>query len=467
MKIKEKKCGLFKSKKENDDYWKKDPVFNDLCEIVMKNRLVCLTGAGISKELKLENGDSAPDWKDLLVMINKEIEVDLDEEQKRNVHLLIDGEPKGEELIEAATILKNANEDKFYECFEKSVKLEKESFTKTHENLLNLDPNGIITYNFDEAHENSLNNKNIKNEWMIFTPNDEDTIKKIIINNFQQKFLLKAHGSVNNKKGMVLTRDSYRALFVKYPSYKAFLQNIFTNYQLLIVGFGFSDPDFDLLIKDIFSAYGSPIQKHIVIKHISQKNSLDILYKLRYGMNYLYVNDFKDIPEILESCKKDGGEYIKNIIKQCLSSQLEERSIAHKKIRNLSIIGKRCIADKLMEKIKKIVAEENMPSYNKSTELSELVYSFGILLDVDKEYKQFLIKNIIEKSIDAEPVAHALATITPHLTINDKDKVDQWYEKFKKEPFRDDPHNPDPNRRNLVYCEYLKVYIEAKYVEHN
>lgn len=453
--------------KNKNNYWRKMSVFNDLCEIVMQNRLVCLTGAGISKGLKLENGNSAPDWKELLLSINEKIDDKLDNEQKEDVRLLLENEPKGEELIEASTILRNADEDKFRKYLVESVKLEKGVFTETHMDLLNLDPNGIITYNYDEAHENSMDKSSVKSNWTILMPHNEEKIKEIIINRFQHKFLLKAHGTVGDEESMVLTRDSYRDLFVKHPSYKAFLQNIFTNYQLLIIGFGFSDPDFDLLIKDIFSSYGSPIQKHIVIKHIREKSSMDTLYKLRYGMNYLYVEKFIDISLILKECAKDGGEYIENIIKQCLSEKLEERSKVHKEIRNLSIIGKKCLAGKLMTKIEKIVEEEKEPSYDRSTELSELVYSFGILLDVDETYKQFLITNVIEKSIDSEPVAHALTLIASYLTLDDMDKIDKWINRFESNPFRKDPHNPDPHNRNLVYCEYLKVYVEAKYVEHD
>ncbi|MDE5590139.1 MAG: SIR2 family protein, partial [Acetatifactor sp.] len=324
------------SKKEGSSdkrYWAGNEVFDTLCEVVMQNRLICLTGAGISKNLKLEDGTDAPDWRGLLSKLSGDLKEKLDNEQKKDIDELLSDKAKGEELIEAATILKKADKDLFNKYFVKSVKLENGVCSDTHKQLLKLCPNGIITYNYDEAHENAMEAMGQKNDWTVLTPYDEDKIKEIILNRFEHKFLLKAHGTVDEQDNMVLTRDSYRDLFVKYPAYKAFLQNLLTNYQLLIVGFGFSDPDFELLIKNIFSAYGSPIQKHIVIKHEHHKSSMDTFYKLRYGMNYLYVKDYNDIPIILEDCISSGGKYMDNVIDICLSKEIEKRSKVHKDIR--------------------------------------------------------------------------------------------------------------------------------------
>lgn len=455
-------------KEQNDldeKYWADNEVFNTLCEVVMQNRLICLTGAGISNGLELKDGTKAPDWKELLVRLTERLDDKLNDEQKKDIKELLTDKPIGEELIEAATILKKADKGEFNTAFVNSVRLKEGVYNDIHKQLLKLCPNGIITYNYDEAHENAMNI--MKENWSILTPYDEQQINNIILNRFEDKFLLKAHGTVNKEDSMVLTRDAYRDLFVKCPAYKAFLQNLFTNYQSLIVGFGFSDPDFELLIKDIFSSYGSPIQKHIVIKHEQDKSSIDTLYKLRYGMRYLYVKNYDDIPKMLDDCISSGGTYMDNIVKRCVSKELEERSKVHKEIRSMSLVGKKCLASKLMTQIKKIVEMEKKPGYDKSTELSELVYSFGILLDVDSEYKNFLIENVIEKSMDSEPVAHALVTISSHLVMDDIKKIDKWKKRIEENPFRMDDNNPDPHNRTSIYCKYLKAYVEAKYASHS
>lgn len=57
--------------KKQEKPWRKDKNFIKLCDIVASNKLICLTGAGISKKLTLKNGGTAPDWRDLLIEINK------------------------------------------------------------------------------------------------------------------------------------------------------------------------------------------------------------------------------------------------------------------------------------------------------------------------------------------------------------------------------------------------------------
>lgn len=52
---------------------------------------------------------------------------------------------------------------------------------------------------------------------------------------------------------MIITRESYRDLIVRYPHYKAFSLQIFMNYLLLIVGFGMSGPDFETIMQSFFS----------------------------------------------------------------------------------------------------------------------------------------------------------------------------------------------------------------------
>ena len=52
-------------------YWLYDDNFGKLCDIVASNKLICLTGAGISTTLKLRNGNSSPDWQQLLINIKK------------------------------------------------------------------------------------------------------------------------------------------------------------------------------------------------------------------------------------------------------------------------------------------------------------------------------------------------------------------------------------------------------------
>ena len=53
--------------------WFEDSAFQMLCDFVADGNLICLTGSGISKGLKLKNSKVAPDWNELLLEIKESL----------------------------------------------------------------------------------------------------------------------------------------------------------------------------------------------------------------------------------------------------------------------------------------------------------------------------------------------------------------------------------------------------------
>ena len=449
----------------NKKKWLKDSQFLKLCDFVAKGNLICLTGSGISKGLKLKNDSYAPDWNELLRNIMKSVNDNLSETERSDLdELLIDDAP-GENLIEASSILYSKDEDGFLKALADSVDLMPNETSLTHKRILDLYPQGILTYNYDSAHENAIAQNSNRGKWSIVLPSDNAQIINILKQNLSEQFLLKMHGSVDQKSSMVLTRESYRDLFIKYPFYKSFMQQIFTNHHLLIVGFRMSDPDFEMLLQNVFSTFGSPIQEHIVIKHINEKTAKDTMYRLRYGLNFLYVDDFSDIPEILKDCVHVLGNDLKDILEECISNKIEIRGKAHSDVRKLSLVGKKCLANSLEKMIKQNISHEQANNYNLNTQTSEYVYTYGVIASSTKDpkYKNFLVHEVIEKSIYAEPIAHALVHLRDLLEKNDLPFVEQWLTCFREPQFKADSHNPDPHNRVYKYCEAIYYLMKAKY----
>lgn len=445
--------------------WVIEPNFVKLCDFVAKGNLICLTGSGISRGLRLKNNSCAPDWNELLHSIMKSVDADLSNEERNDLNELLTKKAPGENLIEASSILYAKNEDSFLEALANSVDLMPGETSLTHKRILDLHPKGILTYNYDSAHENAIAQNPCGGKWKIILPSDNVQIIDLLKHNLNEQFLLKMHGSVDQKSSMVLTRESYRDLFVKYPFYKSFMQQIFTNYHLLIVGFGMSDPDFEMLLQNVFSTFGSPVQEHIVIKHIDTKTSKDVMYRLRYGLNFLYVDDFCDIPQILEDCTHIPGNDLKDILKNCISDKLELRGKAHSDVRELSVVGKKCLANSLDKIIRKNISQEKLATYDSNTETSEYVYTYGVIArsTKDRKYTDFLIHEVIEKSIYAEPVAHALVHLRDVLEKEDLPFVEQWLTHFKTPHFKEDPKHPDPHNRAYKYCESIYYLLKAKH----
>jgi len=448
----------------------KNRSFIQLCDLVANNNLICLTGSGVSKRLRNKAGDELPSWFELLTKIKMAIEksctASFSATEKADLKKLIRKKASGDELIEASSILHEKDKDTFRSVLKDSVDLKEKSFSATHMELLSLCPRGIITYNYDVGHENALDAINKLGEWEIILPDDKEKMIELIRSGLKKPFLLKAHGSVEKDESMVLTGTFYRELFNRYPHYKAFMQNVFTNYNLLIVGFGLSDPDFDSLLQNLFSVYGSPIQEHVVIRHKKERTPKDTLFRLRYGLNFLYVDEFDDIPILLHECTRHPGDKLNQILEQCISADIDVRDKAHEEVRKLSEVGNACLASILEERILQNIAEETTAGYSENTENSELVYTYGVTASSTKQkrYKQFLIDEVIGKSSFSEPIAHALVhlrDIMDHKT--DIPLIEKWLRRFEKQDiFIEDKNNPDPDNRVYKYCDALLSVLKAK-----
>jgi len=448
-----------------DRYWLCDPNFIKLCDFVAQGELICLTGSGISKGLKLKNGSGAPDWFRLLQSIRARLEDRLTEAERQDLDILLTKHSPGEHMIEASSILYHREPELFMDALADSVDLQEGATSLAHRRLLELDPKGILTYNYDAAHENAIAQDSRCGVWETVLPSDNERIVKILKHTLGAHFLFKMHGTADQRGSLVLTRESYRDLFTRYPYYKPFLQQIFTNHHLLIVGFGMSDPDFETLLRDVFSTFGSPIQEHIVFKHIKTKSAQDTLYRLRYGLNFLYVEDFAHIPQILADCIRTPGTLLREILDKSVSPALEHRGEAHSKARQLSLIGKRCLADLLEDRILSNIAAENLPGYDRDFENSEYVFTYGVIADStdDPKYKSFLIRQVIEKSTHGETVAHGLMHLRDVMKKEDFPTVERWLEHFKTPRFRPDPDSADSQARVYKYCESIYYLMKAKY----
>jgi hypothetical protein len=373
-------------------------------------------------------------------------------------------------LLNYAALLLDEYHKDFTNLFYKAIEHEDGATTEVHKLIIGLQPRGILTYNYDYAQENAINAMNVSDCWSILHPDDEEKLTNILKSHLDKPFLLKAHGSLDNKESMILTRDSYRHLLNKCPVYKAFMQNLLTNFNMLIIGFGLSDPDFDLFVQYIFSVYGSPLQDHVVIKHEGDKNPNDVVYHLRYGLNFLYVKDFKHIPKILHDSMTTLGLEIQKLINASVFGETsDERSEAHRKIELLNNNGKRCIAKSLMITIKDMMNKQHTLTFDKMEELSEYIYTIGKLAKYDehKDVKDFLIEEVIEKCEFSEPIAHALISLREGLREDDLAYINYLSLKVNDKTYKllehKDCPNTDPDKRVPIYVNYIRAYLRAKY----
>ena len=532
-----------------EKYWEKEQAFIELCDMVVRGNMFCLTGSGISKGLKNVDNKPLPEWQGLLERIYDSMknmpEVTINDEDKKTINRLLDKKdeklikeleeilrslPKtntdkadqgtaaktinevldkhllskiptssGEQLIAVASLLRNANPKIFDEELLKIVTPEGDQTTNVHRAIRDMNPCGIMTYNYDNGHEMAWVEKEKQKEkeaqkennaqgeeekaYTLIVPSMKEEIRGLIEKGFdsEKHLILKAHGSTDKENSLVLTSESYSDLFTKYSYYKTLVQDILLHHQMLIVGFGMQDPDFDRVIQDLFTTFGGPIQKHVVIMHENTQSKKDILYTQNYGFQYLYVKDFDDIPEILKDATKHVGNHVRQILDKTISpgeneDGIRKRSIAHNELRSLNNAAKEIAAKGLQMRIEEQLrlCSENSDEYV-PFELEEYVYSYGILLDTDdseKTRKKFLIDEIITKCKNPKAVCHALYRIKDYLEIDDLEQIKAWRKKFADSGYfssqgKEEIHvrfeNGAEYSRNVIYCGFLEALVRSKY----
>lgn len=436
--------------------WITDGNFLRLCDLVSGDHLVCVTGAGISSRLRQKKDPSKtlPQWSELLESLLLKFRSLLSPEDIEDCERLLRLDsatrgkewPTGRDLTLAATIIRTPKPVEFDLAFRESVTNEDGAFAPTHKCLLDLEPAGILTFNYDSGHENAALDAGFTLSPMI--PSDEFALRNAIA--FRNRpFYLKAHGSLSSTAELILTDESYRQVFVKEPAYRAFVQNTLTNFNLLFVGFKINDPDFDLFIDTMARQFGGPLHEHVAIFHERERTANDIALRRRYGIHLLYITDFGQIPDILNDARSTAGPRLEKHLNGTLSNDRSERDMAHIYLRNLGPAGKQCASNCLIQKI------EELEKLGRSFELSEVAYSLGII-DA-KRNKQVLIE-IVERASHADPVGRALTVLRQVLELADIPLLERWLDRFKKTP----PTGAHADRIEK-YLEYLLTYIPAKF----
>ena len=242
-----------------------------LRDAAAQGRLVLLTGAGISCNLeRADGGGRLPTWGQLVRSLRDRADKSSFSVPKQQ--LLADLLPDdvleklpGDVLIEASELLQEGFASGEFEATIASTCREKEGeCSETHRAIAGLKPSGIITFNYDRAHEFAFHERTIKFQPLLY--NDESTLRALLAHSEEGvPFLLKAHGCVSQPKSLVLTSTSYRAVLSRNRAYRAFLEQTFVRNTLLMVGFGLRDRDFDQVMTTLEIELGGPIRPHVIV----------------------------------------------------------------------------------------------------------------------------------------------------------------------------------------------------------
>ena len=257
-------------------------------QAIKENKLVVFAGAGLSKNLKL------PDWNTMVIDQLKIIDKD---HLNPFISLL---KTRTVSPIEVLEHLKNDRKD-LYDYIIKKFNVDRDVDLILHKKLLKLSDNKVITTNYDNSFEIASNGDIIASK-----PTSKYSINEI---NNDQPFIFKIHGSFDEPDNCIIFKEDYEKLYELDNNEAApeKLKNLFSNCTFLFVGFGFNDPDIDLIFDKMDKTFGG-LNKHYILSNDTEK------FKNYKFLEVIHIENFDllegKIDELLHAKEIDHDQQI-------------------------------------------------------------------------------------------------------------------------------------------------------------
>lgn len=229
---------------------------------IKNGKCILFVGSGLSSQILRSNSKRLPTWKSLL---NEMLEWAIE-----NGTAFWSSSKEIEEMIEKNNLICAAQElqevigEHNLGDFYKSVFRDKNvKPSKVHKIIPLLPFRGIITTNYDTLLEGAYS---LVNEGVlppIFTQNDLDDKNSFLRD--KDFFIFKMHGHIDRLDSIVLGKKSYDEILYKSPTYRQFMETLFSVYTILFVGFGGDDDDLNNAFDKLASLYSRTLDKHYML----------------------------------------------------------------------------------------------------------------------------------------------------------------------------------------------------------
>jgi hypothetical protein len=394
---------------------RQNPGFGVLCDAVAYRRLVVVTGSGVSVGLAQPGVDttSLPTWHSVLTQLRDRF-ADRLVPVAADVELLLNARPRSSDyLIEAATLIRETVGGADYrDAVVDLTTAPADARSPLHDLIEDLEPLGIITFNYDLGHENAYRARRPEKHRMLRAIySDERKLRAVLSEDFRSRFLLKAHGCISRPKTIVLDRTSYREVMARQPGYRAFAHHVLARFSALIVGFGLNDPDFEDLLQSFEANFGGGVGEHVYIWKRGQREDEEaraLVLRRRYGLICIFVDSFDEVRTIIGDARTQIGRHLRRTISATLkrSDDVDEfrqiRRKAHIELGRLSPAGANVSATALMEQVR--------DASNATRVRAEAAYSLGKVRPSPPGVAEFLL-GLIEVATPSAIVTSALAAL--------------------------------------------------------
>ncbi|MBS4041317.1 MAG: SIR2 family protein [Flavobacteriales bacterium] len=252
---------------------------------INNDKLVVFAGAGVSKD------SGVPLWSELIEEIRGYLNEDINENDP----------------LKIAQILYNEKGEKEYnDIIKKSLFRNKGIYNPLHEILFELNPQHIITTNYDHFFESIIENKGLP-----FSVVSKD----IDLPYAEHKSLLiKYHGDFENKN-IVFKEIDYLEFSKNNTLKEIFVKSLFSNKVILFVGYSVGDINLKLLIRDIQFILTKHHQRAYLLSHNNNISNSENKYFENLGINIINYCD--------ESLKTEKDKNESSSIGELVYKQLE------------------------------------------------------------------------------------------------------------------------------------------------
>lgn len=245
--------------------------FNNNASLLKKainnDKLVVFAGAGVSKD------SGIPLWNELIEELRGFLNEDIIEKDSLKIAQILHNE-KGEK--------------EYYDIVRNCLFNSRGNYNLIHEIIFELNPQHIVTTNYDNFFEKVIENKGLP--FSIVS-------KDIDLPYAEHKNLLvKYHGDFDNKN-IVFKETDYLEFSKNNTLKEIFVKSLFSNKVILFVGYSVGDINLKLLIREIQFILTKHHQRAYLLTHKSEISDSEIKYFENLGINIIsYCEDsLKDL----------------------------------------------------------------------------------------------------------------------------------------------------------------------------
>jgi DNA polymerase elongation subunit (family B) len=141
--------------------------------------------------------------------------------------------------------------------------------SKFHDTLLRLNPDIIVTTNYDKILERASASGYKVHDYA------STAIGRLVRSG--QPLIIKIHGSIDDPDGIILTRADYARLRKQGSDALEVLQALFLTRTALFIGYSLNDPDIQLVLENVLGARDEPISHYMLASKDVKEYQRDVL----------------------------------------------------------------------------------------------------------------------------------------------------------------------------------------------